>query len=233
MRRIALLPESATKRFPKPSAAMLYGSKNAAAIPTPLVWPRPLPPARVVTVAVAMTILRMVFDNQNSETNRLPKLSAATPAGRRKDADDPMPFTTPMSLFMAPKENPLPARVVTFFVLRAIARIRPFATSATNKLPAARATPYGYENVAEVPTPFALPLVVPPTPPASVATARVAPLTVRIRWLPTSEMYASPTASTATPNGEENVAAVSGPSPAPTSVEPPPPASVRVAPGKQ
>ena len=69
--------------------------------------------------------------------------------------------------------------------------------------------------MAKVPTPFVLPLIVPPAPPARVVTAPVALFMVRIRLLPESAMYALLALSTATPIGMLNVAAVLTPFPAP------------------
>ena len=127
----------------------------------------------------------------------LPALSVATPAGREKVAEAPVPSAPPDTAAV-------PASVVTTAAV-VILRIVLFDESATYTLPTlSTATPYGASKLAAAPVPSALPTT--PSVPASVVTTP-AGVTWRMASLSLSATYTFPALSTATPSGRSKLAA--------------------------
>ena len=158
-------------------------------------------PARVLTMPSGVIFL-MRWELV-SATNTFPPASTATPLGLLKEAAVPLPS--------ANVAFPLPANVLTkpsdvIFLMRLL------PWSATYKLPAeSKATPWGLPNFAAVGRPSAYPYA--PLP-AKVLTTPPGVIFL-MRWLFVSAKKILPAASTATPDGLQNVAAVPRPSPTP------------------
>ncbi len=96
---------SATSTFPPASTATPLGPVKEAPVPMPSENPPATLPANVLTTALGVT-LRMRGVN-NSETNKTPLASTATPVGRLKEAAVPVPSADSC------QGLPLPASVLT------------------------------------------------------------------------------------------------------------------------
>ena len=78
--RITQVVLSVIYKFPDVSNAILFGLPNCATFPLPFAYPDDPVPARVLTIPVEMTILRITW-LKVSATYMFPELSNAIPCG--------------------------------------------------------------------------------------------------------------------------------------------------------
>src|SRR6266704_1231145 len=208
IRRMLLPLRAATYRLvPLLSMAKPLGPLNVAAVPVPSALPAApvVLPARVVTTAEAMTILRMLLPLRAATYRLVPLLSMAKPPGLLNVAAAPVPSAPPLV-------PAVPASVVTTPVAMTIRRMVWLVRSATYRLVPllSMARPLGWLNLAAVPVPSALPAA---PEPASVVTTPEAMTIRRMVWLFLSATYRLvPLLSTARPWGRLNSAAAPVPS---------------------